>query len=389
VTLESSWVEIDPSALAANVAIFRRRLAPGARLGVVVKSNAYGHGAVLASRAFEEAGADWLILNDAREAAALRAEGIGAALYICGPVTPAAAGLVVGSRARVVAYDPELLRALDVAGRAAGWTVPVHLKVETGNTRQGVQLADALALASLVDSLDGVRLEGIATHYADIEDTTDHAFARAQLAEFRAARAAFEAAGHAVEMAHSANSAATILWPETHGELVRVGLAAYGLWPSRETYVTALQAHARQEDGFLPELQPAMRWRCRVAQVKDVPAGAFVGYGRTFRATHASRIAVLPVGYHEGYDRRLSNLGHVLIRGVRAPIRGRVCMNMTMVDVTHVPDIVAGDVATLLGHDGAECIPAEQLAEWMGTINYEVVSRVHPGIPRLAAPSTA
>jgi alanine racemase len=359
-------------------------LAAGARLGVVVKSSAYGHGAAVASRAFVDAGADWLIVNDADEAQGLRAEGLEAPVYICGPVAPWAAEAVVAADARVVVYDSELLRALGAAGRAAGRPVPVHLKVETGNTRQGVQLDEALELGALAQSLEGVHLEGIATHYADIEDTTDHAFARSQLAAFRDARAAFEAAGYPVEMAHSANSAAAILWPETHDELVRVGIAAYGLWPSRETYVTALQADARQESGFLPQLQPALSWRARVAQVKQVPAGAFVGYGRTYRATHDCRIAVLPVGYHEGYDRRLSNLGHVLIHGARAPIRGRVCMNMTMVDVTHVPEVRSGDVATLLGVDGDEQITAEQLAEWMGTINYEVVSRIHPGIPRVA-----
>jgi alanine racemase len=164
-----------------------------------------------------------------------------------------------------------------------------------------------------------------------------------------------------------------------------VGIAAYGLWPSRETYVTALQAHARREDGLLPDLVPALSWRARVAQVKSVASGSFVGYGRTYRATHDCQIAVLPMGYHEGYDRRLSNLGHVLIRGIRAPIRGRVCMNMTMVDVTHVPGVEAGDVATLLGRDGDEQITAEQLAEWMGTINYEVVARIHPALPRRAS----
>ena len=380
---DNSWVETDPEALASNVAIFKRRLAPNARLGVVVKSNAYGHGAVLASRAFIAAGADWLIVNDVNEAMSLRAAELKVPIYICGPVPPAAAPMVVTARARVVVYDDALLAALDAAGRAADWVVPVHLKIETGNTRQGVSLRDALLLAGRIGAMPGVRLEGVATHYADIEDTTDHTFAQSQLQSFVDAQEAFCAAGHDVEMAHSANSAAAILWPQTHGEMVRVGIAAYGLWPSRETYVTALQAHARSEDGLLPELVPALSWRARIAQVKSVASGAFVGYGRTYRATHDSKIAVLPVGYHEGYDRRLSNLGHVLIRGVRAPIRGRVCMNMTMVDVTHVPDVGPGDVATLLGRDGDEQITAEQLAEWMGTINYEVVARIHPALPRL------
>ena len=378
----NTWVETDAAALSANVAIFKARLSAGSKLGIVVKSNAYGHGAELASRAFLEAGADWLIVNDVDEALTLRSFGLDAPIYICGPVSPYSADAVVASRARVVAYDAVFLTALDRAAQAHGTRVPIHLKIETGNTRQGVGLSDALTLAEQVFCSEGLHLEGIATHYADIEDTTDHTFARSQLKAFSEARDAFEARGYNVPMAHSANSAAAILWPQAHGELVRVGIAAYGLWPSRETYVTALQAHARSEEGILPELVPALSWRARVAQVKSVPAGSFVGYGRTYRATHDCRIAVLPVGYHEGYDRRLSNLGHVLIRGVRAPIRGRVCMNMTMVDVTHVPEVRQGDVATLLGRDSDEHISAEQLAEWMGTINYEVVARIHPALVR-------
>ena len=136
--------------------------------------------------------------------------------------------------------------------------------------------------------------------------------------------------------------------------------------------------------GFLPELRPALTWKARITQVKTVPAGAWVGYGRTYRCTHATRIGVLPVGYHEGYDRRLSNLAHALVGGVRAPVRGRVCMNMAMIDVGDAAEVRAGSVATLLGADGDERVAAEDLARWCGTINYEVVSRIHPVVPRIA-----
>jgi alanine racemase len=379
----ASWCEVSAAALSHNVEIFRRRLSPGARLGVVVKANAYGHGLLEASRTFVGAGADWLVVNSVDEALALRAGEVEAPVYICGRVQPARAADVVAAGARCVVYDNELAGALDGAARAAGRVVPVHLKVETGNHRQGLVLRDALALGRLAAALPGLQLEGLSTHFADIEDTTDHRFAGQQVEAFTAARRAFSEAGLSVPIAHAANSAATILFPETHGDLVRVGLAAYGLWPSPETFATAIQIHAQGGPGFLPALEPALSWRARVAQVKDVPTGAFVGYGRTFRATWPARIAILPVGYHEGYDRRLSNLAHVLIKGVRAPVRGRVCMNMVMVDVTHIPDVRAGEVATLLGRDGDEQVSAEQLAGWMGSINYEVVSRIHPGEMRI------
>ena len=386
-----AWCEISTSALGHNVRSFRQRVGPGVRLGVVVKADAYGHGLALASRAFLAAGADWLIVNALFEAEALRAEGLAAPIYVVGHVPPWHAERAVAADARLVVYDPDVVRALSAAAGASGREARVHLKIETGNHRQGLALADALALAELAAGLPGVVVEGISTHFADIEDTTDHGFAATQLARFREAEAAFRDAGLPVLVPNTANSAAALLQPTTHGGLVRIGVAAYGLWPSRETRVAAMApAPLRDADGawggFHPELRPALTWRARLVQVKDVPRGAWIGYGRTFRATSDLRIAIVPVGYHEGYDRRLSNLGHVLVDGVRAPVRGRICMNMMMVDVTDIPTARTGAVATLLGVDGDEAVTADDLASWMGTIHYEVVSRIHPSVPRVAVP---
>ena len=232
-----------------------------------------------------------------------------------------------------------------------------------------------------------MRLEGLTTHFADIEDTTDHRFADRQLAQLLEARVA---TGGDDLLLHSANSAATLLDERTHGDLVRVGIAAYGLWPSKETQAAWLERRMSSSStlppGDSPVLTPVLSWRARLTQVKDVAAGGYVGYGRTFRATHATRIAIVPIGYHEGYDRRLSNVAHVVVDGVRCPVRGRVCMNMMMIDVTDAPAARPGAVATLLGDDGDERVSAEQLAAWMGTIHYEVTSRVHPAVPRLLAP---
>jgi alanine racemase len=380
--MASSWCEISSRALHANMRWLRERVGKAVKLGVVVKSDGFGHGMVVCAREFVAAGADWLIVNFAYEAVQLRQAGIAAPIYICGNVSAAQAPLIAQTRARVVLYDAEVALALAKAGRDAGVVIPVHLKIETGTHRQGLQTKEALKLAELVSQLEGIELEGISTHYADIEDTTDHRFAMSQLAQLQSAQQTFQAAGFAVPMVHSANSAATILWNQTHGSLVRVGLAAYGLWPSKETYVKVLQASA-EGDGFVPNLQPVLSWRSRVVQVKDVPIGGYVSYGRTFRATYPMKVAVLPLGYHEGYDRRLSNLSYVLINGMRSPVRGRICMNMFMVDVTHIPNVEVGSIATLLGADGEEQITAEQLAAWMGTINYEVVARIHASQPRI------
>ncbi len=380
----SSWCDVSPDALASNARALKQHLAPHAKLGVVVKSEAYGHGLTLAASAFLQGGADWLIVSSVDEAHALRKASLAAPIYICGNVPPWQLEQVIESHARMVVYDADTLRALsELAARRFHAKVPVHIKLETGTHRQGVTIEQALELGKLASSLPGVELEGLTTHFADIEDSTDHAFADKQRERFAAGVAAFASAGLRPPVLHSANSAATLLYPETHGGLVRVGIAAYGLWPSKETFATALQRHHDGRQPAVVKLTPALEWRTRIVQVKELPAGAYVGYGRTYRTTHPTRLCVLPLGYYEGYDRRLSNVAHVLVHGQRAPIRGRICMNMCMADITHIPEAKPGSVATLLGRDGDEEVSAEQLASWMHTINYEVVSRIHPSLPRL------
>lgn len=371
----ASWREVSAQALRHNASTLRALAGSRTRLGVVVKADAYGHGLSCVAPALVGAGVDWLIVNFAREAHDVRALA-GCAdvpIYICGTVFPQDARLVVEARARSVLYESATARALDAASRAAGVVSPVHIKLETGTNRQGLLHEDAIAFARFLSSLPGLRLEGLTTHFADIEDSTDHRYADAQWASLEAGAHALREAGFLIDVVHAANSAATILEQKTHGDLVRVGIAAYGLWPSKET----LAAWRERQSTTAPMLRPVLSWRARLAQVKDVAAGAYVGYGRTYRTTRPTRIAIIPVGYHEGYDRRLSNVAHVLVRGMRAPVRGRVCMNMTMIDVTDVPGAAAGDVATLLGSDGDEQVTAEQLASWMGSIHYEVVSRIH------------
>lgn len=373
-----SWVEVDGAALADNLSSFRR-IVNRAIVAPVVKANAYGHGLVPAARVLTAAGADWLCVNAGFEALALRSAGLGLPIYILGYVAPDEMSALARLRdIRLVAYQEETVLAAAEAGRATGHPLRLHLKLETGNHRQGLAVDGALRLAELIQRQDGVSLEGISSHYADIEDTTDHSFAKGQMDAFMAAHAALVARGFAPAIRSFSNSAATLLWPETHFELVRVGISAYGMWPSKETLISA-ERLGRDK----PELRPALTWKTRVAQVKDVPANASVGYGRTWQAGRPTRLAVLPVGYYDGYDRQLSNVAHVLINGHRAPIRGRVCMNMTMVDVTDIPDVETGTEAVLLGRQGTEFLSAEQLAAWAGTINYEITTRINELVPRL------
>ena len=378
-----SWLEIDLAALAANVRAFQGRLG-GAKLAAVVKSEAYGHGVAIVAPAALRAGASWLAVWGASEGIPLRRlVGPDVPILCLGHTPPQDFADAVADDLRLTLYDPSAIPALARAARAQGRTARVHLKLETGTHRQGLEAEDAVALARAVAAEAGLVLEGISTHFADIEDTTDHGYAESQMARFTEGVERVATAGTRPTVRHTACSAAAILFPRTHFDMARVGIGLYGLWPSRETLVSARE---RGLSGFA--LSPVMTWKALLAQVKDVPAGGYVGYGRTWRAQRRTRIAVIPVGYFEGYSRALSSRAHVLVRGRRAPVLGRVCMNMFMVDVTDVPGAAAGDVAVLLGRDGEETVSAEALAGWAGTIHYEITTRVNPLLPRVAMGAT-
>ncbi len=374
-----TWCEISLGALQANLAEFRRLVGPACLLAPTVKANAYGHGLVLASKAFAEAEADVLCINDLWEASILREAGLALPLHVVGRVTPEQATEAFGLGVSLVAYDRDLLDALDAAAAGSGRRIGVHLKLETGTNRQGVGLDEARLLVRHASGLRGVAVTAVTTHFADVEDTTDHAYARLQLASFKAGLAALRAEGLPELKGDIANSAATILWPEAHLDMVRVGISAYGMWPSPETFVSATLTH---RDRVI--LRPALSWKTVVAQVKTVRAGEYIGYGRTHRTTHDTRIAVLPVGYYDGYDRGMSNAAYVLVRGMRAQVRGRVCMNMAMIDVSDVPGVQAGDEVILIGRGGDDAVTAEQVAAWAGTINYEITTRIAESVPRIA-----
>ncbi len=374
-----NWVEISAPALRNNLVEFRRRLGDKVKLGAVVKSNAYGHGMLEVAAMAGAAGADWLCVNQVDEGVALHEAGHELPILVMGYVELSRLEDVVAHGLRPVVYNPETVDRLEALAAKAERQVRVHVKVETGTHRQGVLERDLPSFAERIRRSPHLVLEGMTTHFANIEDTTDHRMAEGQIAAFDRAQEALAP----VAVRHAACSAAALLFTRTHLELARVGISMYGLWPSKETYVSLL------ERGKLAlDLQPVLTWKTRVAQVKDVPEGAYVGYGCTWRAGRNSRIAVLPVGYFEGYDRGLSGIAHVLVRERRAPVRGRVCMNMCMVDVTDIPGVAVEDEVVLLGRQGEERIPAEQLAAWCGTISYEVVSRIHPGLPRMVVQAT-
>jgi alanine racemase len=250
----------------------------------------------------------------------------------------------------------------------------VHLKIETGTQRLGLDPQKAIALLEAADERQ-LEIRGVYSHFANIEDTTDPAFARRQLALFQSVLPHLRSSRIC---RHFSCSASSLLFPETFFDMARVGISAYGYWPSRQTHALYLEKNKRDIN-----LRPVLSWHTKIAQVKHLKKGAAIGYGLTYRTFNKAKIIVIPVGYYDGYDRKLSNTSQILVNGVKAPVRGRICMNMFMADVTHVKSVKEGDRVTLLGQAGHEKIDADMLAEWSGTINYEILARINPLIPRI------
>lgn len=355
------WVDLD--GITRNAALLRGTLGEGVQLIAVVKADAYGHGAVPVARAALRGGASMLAVALPEEGHALRKAGIGAPVLVMGPTVLAGAALCAREELAVTAYDEAALRALSDAGTKAGKPIRVHLKVDTGMSRIGILGAQPFrALLALAHSLPGVEPAGVYTHFACADEAQDE-MTGLQEQRFQEVLAGVDTKGLLV---HAANSAAALRYRGTHHLAVRCGLALYGggAWASG-----------------LP-LAPVQRWCCRIAQVKTLPEGEGVSYGATYRTTGPTRVATLPVGYADGYRRCLGGAAQVLIRGQRAPVIGRVCMDMCMVDVTHIPEATQGDEAVLLGRQEGECIPPEELGGWMGSVAYEAMLAPGSRVPR-------
>ena len=371
-----SWIEISRGALHHNIASIRARLRPDTALLAVVKANAYGHGLQIVTRAIADR-VDWLGVNSLEEALALHDDGIALPILIMGYTPPTRADAVVRHGFRQVVFDLVSAESLAAAAAAQSATAHVHVKIDTGTYRLGVGYREAAAFLGRLRALPGLHVEGIYTHFATAEDTADDSYLQLQRRRFAVVLAELERSAIDVPHQHMAATAAAMVAPGARGNLVRFGIGLYGLWPSLDTQIAMTERAARPLT-----LRPAMRWQTKIVHLQRVARGETVGYGRTHRTRRDSVIAVIPVGYAEGYDRKLSNQGDVVVRRRRAPVVGRVMMNMTLIDVTDLPGVQVGDEVTLLG--GA--VPAEHIATHVGTINYEIVSRISPAIPRVAAP---
>lgn len=370
-----TWIEVSREALNYNLSQFRKLVGDDVKIMGVVKANAYGHGLTEMAGVISEK-VDWFGVDSFVEALKLREVGSKKPILVLGYTELADLKEAVKNNISLTVYNRETIEKLGkIPIHNPNLNPKIHIKIETGTSRQGVLKNEILDFVKFVKQYPSIEIQGLSTHYANIEDTTDSKFAMEQLAAFTRMAEILKKEG-VTSLRHTACSAATILFPKTHFEMVRLGISMYGLWSSKETKAVAKNKNLELE------LKPALTWKTIVAQIKNFPAGTPVGYGLSERISRDSKIAILPIGYYDGYDRKLGSVGNVLIRGKRCKILGRVCMNMIIVDATDIEKIELEDEVVLLGRQGREEITAEDLAGKIGTINYEVVARINPNILR-------
>ncbi|HPB31252.1 MAG TPA: alanine racemase [Candidatus Sumerlaeota bacterium] len=358
---------ISLAAVRHNIQAIAKAVGPAAVMAVV-KADAYGHGMIPVARAALSAGAAWLGVATVDEALALRDEGFTCPILLLGPSFPDDAPHLASRDISVAVGSLDVARSLSAAAEKAGRTARLHIKADTGMGRFGFWWEDLITMLPMLAALPAVRLEGCFTHFA-ASDAADETYTKLQLSRFRLLVSAAVEKGIHFDLIHSANSGAILQHPQTWYDLVRAGVMMYGMMPDPETRPSI-------------SLEPVMTLATRLIEVRQHPPGRCLSYGCTFRTDRPSVIGIIPIGYGDGYSRRMSNRGAVIIRGRRAPVVGRVCMDQVLVDLTDIPGACVGDPVLLWGKRGQDCLPVEEVARWMETITYEVTCALGRRVPR-------
>ncbi len=360
-------VEIDLSAIRENFVNIRNRVGDQVRVMAVVKADAYGHGAVRTARVVHSAGCRSFGVAEVEEGVILRQASVSGEIVVLVGAPEDAFDEVIKHSLTPVVFDPATVKALSAHAEKMNVKVGVYLKIDVGMGRLGIMPHEVLSFISTMESMNGVFPAGLLGHFP-MADGPDHDKTLGMFKKFESIVSQIPNSVKNDQIMHMANSAAIIRYPETYLDMVRAGISLYGCYPSDS-----------EQDRMLMTLRPAMSFKTRVIQVKQVPKGYGLSYGHIYVTNRPSRIAVLPVGYNDGYLRKFSNRAEVLIRGRRAPIRGRVCMDLCLADVTDLPGVTVGDEVTLMGRQEsaddshADEITADEAAGWLETINYEVL----------------
>ena len=370
--LKRTWAEIDLDHLQNNMRRIKA-LAAKSLVMAVVKADAYGHGAVMAAKALCEAGADWLAVSNLDEAIQLRNAGLALPILILSYTPPEEAAQLYHHRITQTVVSAEHANALNAAAEQAGVTLDVHIKLDTGMSRVGFFCRSHTFPIDEIESvcrLPHLHADGIFTHFAVADEQDGDAFSREQFAVFMRAIEELEKRGITFSLRHCCNSAATLRYPAMHLDMVRPGLILYGLYP--DEWMRSL----------LP-LEPVMSLRTHISHVKTVPADIDVSYGRRYRTDKDTVLGTVPIGYADGYTRRVSGKAAMLVNGKSAPVCGRICMDQCILDVSDIDNVTPGTLVTAFGKDGDATLSVEEYASWSDTINYEVVCAIGKRVPRL------
>lgn len=364
-------IKISKEALEHNLQVLKKEFPEGCLIAPAVKANAYGHGLVEVAQLMEKYGADWLCVTSTDEALKLRSAGITLPLLIIGPVPPENASDVIESDSRVFLYSMETAEVINQVAKIKNKKISIHLKLDTGMGRQGILCGEALAFVQKLSSFSNLIVEGVATHFATADEEKENNHLLIQLEDFKKTTEQLEQFLGRKLIKHCANSAATMLYPESRMDLCRIGIAAYGCYPSDIAKQIWEKSHQ--------PLKPVMSVFTKITQIKEVPSGSCVSYGCTYVTQKPTKLATIPVGYFEGLPRSLSNQGRVWIKNKKAPIVGRVCMDITVINIEGIEDVKIGDEVEIIGNN----ISTEDLAQAAQTINYEILTNWKESTPRL------
>lgn len=364
--------EIDLEGLGQNFRRMKQWVGPSTRIMAVVKADAYGHGALKCAERLQREGVDWFGVAIPEEGCELREAGIVRPILCLGSLWPGQEEMVVSHGLTPVVFTERIALALNSYAKGRGEILDIHIKVDTGMGRVGVRWDETSEMIRLLRELKNLRVAGIMTHFASAEDRAQDEFTALQVKRFQHAVDAFRAHGHRPDLLDLANSPGAIGHPESPGNMVRLGGALFGLLDD-----------IMPEGSEAPSLVPVLSLRSRIANIKDVPAGETLGYGRTFKTLRDSRIALVPVGYADGFPRGLSNKGKACVRGSEVRIVGRVSMDWTLLDVTDIADAAVDDEVTLIGRDGDSAVSAAGIAKLVDTIGYEITCGIGPRVPRI------
>lgn len=373
------WIEISKKNLIHNINFIKGHLDNGTKLCSVIKANAYGHGLTEIAGTISEC-SDFIAVHEVKEAKTLLKNNFNKVpILLLGPIMPFDMKYALKNDLHLTVYDKSTISSLGRIALSINKTCRIHLKVDTGTSRQGILAEELESYLDFISRFRKLKLCGLSMHFANIEDTLDHSFAFKQLEIFNSLKERVHVRGYYPEYIHSACTAAVLLFPKTHFNMVRTGIGLYGLWPSREAFLS----YKERKISMKGNLRPVLSFKTRIVQIKEVRENTAIGYGCSYITTRQTRIGVLPVGYSDGYLRCFGNRAFVIVNGRYCRVIGRVCMNLCMIDITDIPEPEMYDPVILIGSDGEARVSIESLADIAGTINYEIAALLNSSIERI------